>query len=1099
MVSLKNFLDPILAQEDDASNRTSILLEYLDAVKPCHYDDDDNAEAVYLNSIMLMWQAASSSNYENVMSAAAVALDLLIRVLSSMINMKDYGLGICRTLLQRDRLLLIARNLSVEKGKEFVISPTLRLVREIVEFDGGNFADDVFRSRSYTLKALERNMRLKYLGEGLESEKRASGRTNAMYLFLSILKYINTDGRQELLSLKDVVTGLFQNIKDDPPKLVHELLHGLKAHVLEDKKLKSQAKLKVFNAYTLPRLLLLYNYSHDADKEPDRRVSSIVHKLLIQLCSSTDGGILRPNAGFYPPGVDPDNKESVSWQHSFEDEIPVRHGVLLDLSKNLKPWSRLKHNELMLAILQSAPELVAPYCRSLEFSFDPKLTSTWIGYAAFLFNIVELPIPRFFGHPRARCAKLPPPTCIVIDNILPAPLTKEALTKCLAQQSPLLSFFAVRLLIVAFQKLERICILYRITGWQEWEEEILRLRLRFATRVPTIRDVLKAYISTSEQNLLHREAGSRLLYLYLRLVTETIQTTSLDISRPLLDVIQRLEAGLESLEDEALLRMELDNLISLTSISLGIKWFSKAGGLNISLFTSLLRLSIKSSTAALPERLLTSLHHAAQSHSLVNTRGAGPTAFTCLFHALQHIGSPVPEYISAYVDNCVTRCANAEMKYLLMSMELGEQELGTLVDDPISPLTMVLCEQLSFAVQSSSFSEESLLSISKFLTVYLSLCRQVENTSQLNILQEKIMSAMPENTKSKRPIKLENCLSMNLDPIVDTPQLSSSTSDSEAFAREGWVTGVSQPGSARDNDELAIASLVNPEPLTQPDFSSLTRWVNKPVESLVHDGHISALIHLLASQHPGHRAEASSHLIKLATRVKNTSSYPPSTQIWLLLMELVETVSPSLSQYPVPGIFLSFASSALPILTKPLHPLYAALNHFLLRGPAWHTSKLLLVDTILDAEDVENTFSVSFGSSGSNSSSSFYISLLFLLEYLASGIRSVEDVSLLVKNRRAVERLLSLSCVHAKTRERIRFAALELISRVAEVEGGADALRTRFGIVDWLKGLEEMTKEENAEKQEGKETRAYRLVREKVMNRLSGTVKRAWSRSVITT
>ena len=1025
---------------------------------------------------MQMWAAAYQSKNDQVMSAAAVALALLLKVLSSMIDMVPYGLGICRTLLQRRGLELIAWNLSAEKSKAFVISPTLRLVREMVCFFSGELADDIFRSRLYALKSLGRNVSIRYLGDGVEQVDRPSIRTTAIRLFLSLVKFVNFEARQELLSQKDIITNMFRNLKEDPPHLVHEVLSALKASVLGDKTVPSFIKLKVFNAYTLPCLTALYSYSHDTEEDDDdeRRVTAVAHRLLLQLCSSEDGGILRPHAGFYPPGIDPDNEAAAFWRQAFTGEIPVKHNTLLGLAKSLKPWSSVKQSELLLAMFRAAPELVAPYFRQhANTPPSTKPTATFIGHVALLFSVVKLPIPPFFGHFKLKCAKLPPPTSIVLDNILPPPLTREATSKCLAQQqSNLVSFSITRLLVVAFQKLERTCLLYERTNNEEWLGEAARLKAKFASRVPSANNAFKAYLAIPQKNVLHREAASRLLHLYPRIITHSIQTTNHDISPPLLGVIKRLETKGEYADDddEGLSRMELENLVSLASISLGVRWFSRAGGLSMCLFTSLLRLSLDSPLHVLPERFLAALHLAAQENNLVGA-ASKLSAFVCLFRTLQNLGQKVTAETWGFVDNCVARCANAELKYLLLAMELGEKENGRLVENHISPLTMAFSEQLPFAVK--SLSEKELVPVARFLSGYLKSCESVESTFQLGLVRISMIKAMEPCGNAREAVKAIKEAPTEFPELVALPD-SGTVQDCGSraiFEKEGWLL---------DSEGVYVGdldSLLGLEPQVEPENSALTKWVGRPVDSLVRDGHISSLIMLLTSNHPAIRLEAASNLTKLATKVKGITSYIPHMQIWLLLMELVETVSPNLAQESASGVVTAFTCHSLRILTNPLHQLYPALNKFLCDDPTWKTNKLPFVRSFL-AGDPE-------------AEGAFFIGLLWILGYLADGMRSKQDVSLLTQNRRDVERLLTISCVHPKTKERVRFAALGMLSRVAEVETGPGALLTRFGMVSWLETMEARAKNEDKEREQA----AFRLLREKILANVNDDTRERWSKA----
>ena len=93
---------------------------------------------------------------------------------------------------------------------------------------------------------------------------------------------------------------------------------------------------------------------------------------------------------------------------------------------------------------------------------EPKLSNTWIGYASFLFEVVQLPIPEYLGNEN-EFALLPPQTNVMIESILPRPLTQKVLTRCLNQSSELITFFAIRLLVLAFEKM-RVRSLLALAG-----------------------------------------------------------------------------------------------------------------------------------------------------------------------------------------------------------------------------------------------------------------------------------------------------------------------------------------------------------------------------------------------------------------------------------------------------------------------------------------------------------------------------------------------------------------------------------------------------------------------------------------------------------
>src|SRR6202000_2894020 len=104
----------------------------------------------------------------------------------------------------------------------------------------------------------------------------------------------------------------------------------------------------------------------------------------------------------------------------------IRYSTLAEfVHGSLRPLSDQKDQELLLAIFKAAPELVADYwLRITNFTFEPNLTSTWIGDASLLFSSIDLPVPEYFGL-RAGYASHPPNSLIAIENIVPTPLNPK--------------------------------------------------------------------------------------------------------------------------------------------------------------------------------------------------------------------------------------------------------------------------------------------------------------------------------------------------------------------------------------------------------------------------------------------------------------------------------------------------------------------------------------------------------------------------------------------------------------------------------------------------------------------------------------------------
>ena len=149
IASFKPFLESILyhKNEDDRARQLSILREYLDSQKP---EDVKDTERPFLGQLWQAWSYASQNNDERMVSSIASIFTSLLKTLSSLIDFREHGFMLCRTVLQHQHLRLIKRCLDAPKHKDFLLSPALRLLTEVVSFDGGVLAKEAYKRREQT-------------------------------------------------------------------------------------------------------------------------------------------------------------------------------------------------------------------------------------------------------------------------------------------------------------------------------------------------------------------------------------------------------------------------------------------------------------------------------------------------------------------------------------------------------------------------------------------------------------------------------------------------------------------------------------------------------------------------------------------------------------------------------------------------------------------------------------------------------------------------------------------------------------------------------------------------------------------------------------
>lgn len=1063
--SFKTLLDKIVSDDGDRKSNMEILHQYLEAVKP----RDTSEDAVFLPDIMEMWSFAIQVNNDGVMSSVAVVLALLLQVISGSLQLVPFGLGICQTLLQDRQLKSLGKNLSSEKSKGFVISPTLRLLREAVCLDGGAYAKRIFRARNFTFTALSRNLEIGHLGDAQEDVRKASVRTNAVRFFLSCLKYLHSDGRKELLMQKELLSHVTYMIKSDPPYIVSEILESLKSHILMDDKIPRDIKFRSFNTKTLMRLLALYTYNADGEETDEAStVSYKAHRFLIYTCTTPGAGVLYPSTGLYPKESDDDKLSSGARElpdgltgsftsDSYKDDIPVYNFVLAEFAQKLRPWSSLKHSELLVAIMTAAPELKAKYFLSnRSFTFEPKLSMTWIGYAAFLFNAMMIPLPPNFGD-KLRYTKKPPPTSILLDNIIPLPINQKVLVRCLSSKSHLTSFFATRILIVALEKLTAALKMHENATQAKnnsWTEASRRLVDAFCQRIPDMKEVVRSYKSIPSENILHKSMASRLLRLYYEVIPQVALAANFDVSPFFVEVIKKVNEGGSKPEDESLSVIELENLVSIASYSPGMRWFSKVDnlidGTASSPFTALLRLLCGNKRDLLFQQIKKVIGEVAVENQLV-TRSAMITPLSqALQSSLAEVADEAKERIWSFVDNCANRCATSPIKYLdLMETYCNEGAITPSNKGALINATMV--EQLPYVT--SSTGPKEIASLAKFLSLYFNATYRLQGSRQLTkVLYKRIC----ENFS--KPIKMA--------PLGKDGQYNEEED-------EEMPDAVDHEDAAQGRSNLDLSQLENllHVPFTpDEDNAALIKWVSKNVEDLVEDGWAAALIRLLSSSHVNIRKEAFVNILKMAAKFKE-SSYEEKDQIWLLLSELAESSRRQVDIGPVPSAFTAFAIHAIDVLKSPLHPLYPKINTFLTRSPVWSLDKLPMAHDILHGEPSEDD--------------RYYTEITWLLTYLLDSLKTTFDLSIFHK-KRWFEKIFTLGS-NPYLRSNLRTRILRLLYRATCLEGGSTTLVTRVGILSWLDA-------QRAACEVSDEAEVYAMLMKRVWETCDQAKVKAWSK-----
>ncbi|KAJ3575659.1 hypothetical protein NPX13_g3954 [Xylaria arbuscula] len=738
--------------------------------------------------------------------------------------------------------------------------------------------------------------------------------------------------------------------------------------------------------------------------------------------------------------------------------------LLAEFIESLKPWSNIKQSELLLAIFEASPELIARYfIHKKTFTFDPKLSATWIGYASLLYSVIKLPIPPFFGHPN-RYAAVPPPTSVVLDNIIPPPMTLKAITRCLTNKSKLISFYAIRLLISALEKLDTALAMHREASTSPnsiWREATRRLVDDFYQRIPDMKDIINHYRTLADGDFLQREAASRLILLYYEVIPQLALRTKFDVSPILLTTIQKVEALNGAGEDEAISLMELEHLCTVAKYSPSMRWFGRSADLPTSPFTTLLRLYTESTTALSGNTLSQVLSYVANEYQLVESDLQSP-GLDPFIGALKNADS-IDSSIWSFIDNCAERCSRTPLKYLEMIEEiLIKVKEANKAGVRTCPLLMSIAEQLPFLV-STSPTKQILKQLTAILRDYLR--RSLDAGVNRNFLTS--ISGLLATAIGDKKLGSKISLSKRTSNVNgDTEMADSDPEPTLQSATQATGEAIAELSPQELEDKLAVPMLTSKE-------NALLRWSSKPPEELVEEGHAASLILLLSSEHASIRKEALTNVLKMAAKIKE-STYEENEQTWLLLMELAESAKDLIAEGPLPSILVVFACRALDVLKTPLHCLYEKVNLFLTSGPTWQPDNIPLLKAILKE--------------GPTVDGSYYTEISWLLGFLVDSLRTPQDVALFHQHK-VYERLFAL-VVNPYMGINLRTQVLRVLYRTTCIAGGSDTVIARFGAVSWLVAQKAMVEDDMEE-------RLYQAMIRRLWETCDQKRVRQWSKGAI--
>ena len=890
---LKSFLDLTAYSKDDEVKAAKRLL-----LHEClsHLPSQNRGLADLIRS----WSFADKSNAERLFSAIAAVLALFLKVTSTHIEFRDYGNQLCQALLEEDNFRLFDRAFSAKKLKGHIISPCLRLLTQIVAYDGGAAAKLVWQRRHIAFLRLDifLAMREEKPDGAKQSSHKPSVRDNALRYLFANLRLQSATAKAGILTLAHgkLARALFHGLGNDSPAIIVELFNVLQKHVITDMTLPRNAKKALFREEALTHIAKLYKYKEDPNvTESSVSVLQTTHTLLLCLCTSPESGLFETSEPSRAYGIDhatgePNNSAQIlrTPDGGTNTLSSTKSGrTLSNFLQGLRPHANLLEKELVLAVFKATPEVIVDYFQKKNyFPFEPKLTATWIGFANFLLSVMLLPIPTQYtqglgldsNEARIHANRL-------VETFFPPPLSQKSLTRCLNQSVDLITFLAVRIMTVAFQKFESLLNLLSVRYKDKGlSSESSRARTvacvvdRFRARCPEVRHVIAGFRRSRNRSSLQREAFSRLLVYYYRLVPQSAMEEKFDISVALCTAFLEYEA----LSNDILHTWELQNLLSIARFSQDMHWWHKpgsweapitlkercakcpSGNAPLSPFTTLLRLYCGETPLGRDDLSRYLLQQISEKNHILSCNKI--PSIDLLSHSLLETQASIEIY--HFLDNCFLQLVQKVVIYSERIASLKTQhspKFKELQIESIDLLLIAIADQWPFLRRASNSAV--VRSISRWLISYLDLSKDAgRNLESLYIIRDEILQSTEDATAQSM--------------FAQALQSPSSKDTLEFFqSNKTWqdkadkLTEDSETASIPRHSEQELSLHLEP-PEEDENHQVLIRWAKEITPDSVLEGTIGELTICLCSEHEDIRRQALDALRKIRKSLKVCPSWP---------------------------------------------------------------------------------------------------------------------------------------------------------------------------------------------------------------------------------
>ncbi|KAL3233597.1 Nucleolar pre-ribosomal-associated protein 1 [Nakaseomyces bracarensis] len=551
--------------------------------------------------------------------------------------------------------------------------PTLKFMREMINFNDSKFLPDFLAYFDLKITIFPKIL-TPTRAELAEPTDGPSFREFFLKFFLDLISKAPAILRKDILSDNfKLLSAWFKYMdKVDSHELIMDTLTVFVDSILKEPSFKKMTKTKVLNEMVLAKVHTFY---YSGDKPLVKKVNEF-----FRTYSSDPDHSVAFNDDCVWFKSSPLNNDSKGVTITInQKEFKIYNKLLFSMLKIFKPWDDVMQTNTVISTLTHVPELIPPYCHYILSlgTHDPNVTSYWFGLTLLYGRIIRCQIPEFMM--KIETDEIPNPA-LVIENILPAALSKGALTKTLQYENLLVKTMGTQLLAFAFEKLEAVLRLYDKKGWSNHKLEITSLFLSRIPELPVLVTMLNQVYSDNPEKKILLLSTTLVLRLYA-----TIFPNIFNITLPSNNVYMSIlgKEVFDGIEFSI-----LDNFLQFQAFSGSqMKWWN-SNATQKSLFTSLLFLGA-AKTSGISERVSTILNNMTKNTIIFADLYIQPVS--ALLNSLQIVllenkENDQVQKIAKLLDQTIARCIKTPYKYSDKSIDY----------ERISPILIVLAEQLQF-------------------------------------------------------------------------------------------------------------------------------------------------------------------------------------------------------------------------------------------------------------------------------------------------------------------------------------------------------------------------------------------------------------------